>query len=140
MGIDYSGLPFGKGSRKADKGRKDRKALQEARVDKGTVYARQLGLCYALGISLVCTRLMEDPHELIPVGAGGRRTSRNRVGLCRRCHDEAQGRVGGNRLVFDWPGKAEGVRPNADQPGNVRCFWKKMDSQDRGGCRMAATK
>lgn len=76
-------------------------------------------------VSPVCTFFMDDPHELIPVGVGGPRESWNRVGLCRADHREAQGRVGGNRLLFDWVGKDDGLQPNADQPGNVTCRWVK---------------
>ncbi len=80
--------------------------------------------CVGWRINPGCTYDAVDPHELIPVGIGGARESWNRVAVCRSCHREAQGRVGGNRLVFDWPGKADGAKPNADEPGNVTCYWR----------------
>lgn len=103
---------------------RNRKAQLAANVDRAVVFARQSQTCFAVAVSPVCTKRVQDPHELIPQGRGGPQESWNRVGLCRACHDAAQGRVGGNRLIFDWPGKADGAKPNADQPGHVTCRWK----------------
>jgi len=94
-----------------------------AATDRQRVFERQQHTCFAVGVSKVCRRRVQDPHELVPVGAGGKRVSRNRVGLCRPCHDAAQGKVGGNVLIFDWVGKADGQPPNADQLGNVTVKW-----------------
>lgn len=87
-------------------------------------------VCVGHGVNPGCQYFAVDPHELIPVGRGGPRESWNRVPVCRCCHREAQGRVGGLRLIFDWPGKADGAKPNADEPGNVTCYWRKGDDGD----------
>lgn len=105
--------------------KKRRQTMVVAALDRGKVFRRQAGVCYAAGVSPVCTGRVQDPHELIPVGAGGPRISSNRVGVCRACHKAAQGRVGGNLLKFDWPGQVDGQPPNADQAGNVTCRWDK---------------
>lgn len=104
--------------------KKRRLHMKVAAVDRTKVFRRQSGVCYARDVSPVCTGVVQDPHELIPVGRGGKRVSSNRVGVCRVCHDEAQGRVGGNRLIFEWPGQDEGQPPNADEPGNVTARWR----------------
>lgn len=103
---------------------KRRLHMKVAAVDRTKVFRRQGGVCYARAVSPVCTGTVQDPHELVPVGRGGKRVSSNRVGVCRVCHDEAQGRVGGNRLIFEWPGMDEGQPPNADEPGNVTVRWR----------------
>ena len=103
---------------------KKRKGQAVANQDRGRVFGRTGGWCFTRHVSPVCQGRAVDPHELIPVGAGGKRESWNRVPLCRACHDETQGRVGGNRLVFDWPGKADGRPPNADEAGNVKAAWR----------------
>lgn len=118
-----------KGPVARDRAKRNRKAAAVAISDREKVRRRQQGRCFAEGISPVCTGLMQDPHELIPVGAGGKRESRNRVGLCRVDHDEAQGRVGGNRLVFTWRGQRDGKPPNADEPGNVGCYWRERPAR-----------
>lgn len=118
-----------KGPVARDRAARKRKGQQVANQDRGRVFGRTGGWCFARHVSPVCQGRAVDPHELIPVGAGGPRESWNRVGLCRACHDEAQGRVGGNRLIFTWPGKADGGRPNADVAGNVTCEW--VGKQDR---------
>lgn len=155
MPIDYSQLAFPKVKPKAapakpakgpvarDRAKRNRKAAAVAGTDRERVRQRQRGRCFAEGISPVCTGLMQDPHELIPVGAGGKRESRNRVGLCRKCHDEAQGRVGGNRLVFTWRGQRDGKPPNADEPGNVGCRWQERPARnlragEKKGCKGTA--
>lgn len=104
--------------------RKRRLHMKVAAIDRTKVFKRQGGVCYARGVSPVCTFTVQDPHELVPVGRGGKRVSSNRVGVCRVCHDEAQGRVGGNRLIFEWPGHDEGQPPNADEQGNVTVRWR----------------
>lgn len=94
--------------------------MRDAADDRDqVVLARHGGRCVGSGVNPGCTGVAIDPHELIPVGAGGKRVSENRVGVCRCCHNEAQGRVGGLRLRFHW---ASG-RPNADIPGNVMPWW-----------------
>jgi 5-methylcytosine-specific restriction endonuclease McrA len=130
--IDYQKLALPKKGARTKKTRKplramrprQRKILDAAAVDRVRVFARQNWTCFAAQVSPVCRQKLQDPHELIPVGRGGKRESWNRVGLCRPCHRAAQGRVGGIRLLFDWDGRAEGRLPNADKPGNVRCRWK----------------
>lgn len=159
MGIDYSLLAFPKKGApkpvvakpaavpaKKPKGpvararaTKKRKAQAVAAKDRGKVFGRTGGWCFARHVSPVCQGRAVDPHELIPVGAGGPRESWNRVPLCRRDHDEAQGRVGGNRLVFEWPGKADGKPPNADEPGNVTATWRGADHGAGRPDRKAAT-
>jgi hypothetical protein len=127
VAVDYSGFAFPK-TGKTEKQRRASKrqtlVLAPAAKDRARVFARQGGRCIALLVSPVCTGLAVDPHELIPVGRGGKRVSSNRVGICRACHDAAQGRVGGNRLIFEWTGMADGAAPNADQSGNVTCRWR----------------
>lgn len=103
-----------------------RAMLKAAAADRELVRERQRGLCFAWGVAPGCQQWMHDPHELIPVGAGGPRISSNRVGVCRSCHREAQGRVGGNRLTFEWPCKADGRLPNADLPGFVTAVWRPL--------------
>jgi hypothetical protein len=101
-----------------------RKKLKAAAVDRDTkVMPRYGGKCVAVGVSPVCTVRAEHPHELIPRGVGGPAESWNREPICAADHRECQGRVGGNRLIFDWPGKSDGARPNADVPGNVTVKW-----------------
>lgn len=127
MGIDYSKLALAKTGEtpKKRRARRRRANLAAAGVDRDTrVMNRHGGNCVALGISPVCTKRAVDPHELIPVGRGGPRESWNRVPICRACHRAAQGAVGGIKLWFDWPGKADGGKPNADQPGNLKVTWK----------------
>lgn len=147
MGIDYSLFKFGKVAKKAApsvkpvkqkaaplaktgktpkdlRAARNRKAQTVANRDRGRVFGRTGGWCFTRHVSPICQGRAVDPHELIPVGAGGKRESWNRVPLCRACHDETQGRVGGNRLVFEWPGKADGRPPNADEPGNVQATWR----------------
>lgn len=118
-------VPKGKpNTPKVRRARRRRQLFADAADDREVVYLRQGYVCFAFRVSPVCTGRVQDPHELIPVGAGGPRESWNRVGTCRACHRAAQGRVGGNRLVYDWPGKADGRPPNADVPGNVTCSWR----------------
>lgn len=114
-----------------------RKLLAVAADDRAVVFKRDTPRgewrprCVGWRINPGCKYYATDPHELIPVGRGGKRESWNRVSVCRCCHREAQGRVGGLRLIFDWPGKADGAKPNADQPGNVTCYWRKGDDGRR---------
>jgi 5-methylcytosine-specific restriction endonuclease McrA len=125
--IDYSLFQLGKkrhDTPSKDRARRKRKAQPAANADRDTVFQRQGWVCFAVGVSPVCTGDVCDPHELIPVSRGGPRVSWNRVGLCRTCHRQAQGRVGGIRLVFTWVGKDQGQQPNADQRGNVTCSWR----------------
>jgi hypothetical protein len=124
-GIDYSGLAFPKGeSRKTTKGRKDRANRNTRRTVKDLVFVRDRNTCRAYGVSPVCSKRPVDRHELVPVGRGGKITTRNCVAVCRACHDAAQNNLGGLPLVFDWPGKGSGQAPDADRPGNVRAAWK----------------
>ncbi len=120
MKWDWNGFAFPKGDAKP--------TAKEGRSITDQVFDRQRQICFAQGISPVCTGKPDDPHELIPRGAGGRKSLTNTVGVCRPCHDAAQGRVGGNLLVFDWKGKADGRPPRADIPGNVSCRWKRIRS------------
>lgn len=173
MGIDYSLLAFPKkgapkpvakpavpakvapakkpkGPVARDRAARKRKAQAVAAKDRGRVFGRTGGWCFARHVSPVCQGRAVDPHELIPVGAGGPRESWNRVPLCRACHDAGQGRVGGNLLIFDWPGKADGKPPNADEPGNVTVTWRGADhgagrpdrkaatGPEKGGCKRTA--
>jgi hypothetical protein len=126
MAIDYRGFaqPKTGDTPKRRRARRRRKVLAAGAVDRDTqVMNRYGGLCVAHRVSPVCQRRACDPHELIPRSQGGPLESWNREPICRACHRETQGRVGGNRLMFNWPGKAEGQRPNADQPGNVQPIW-----------------
>jgi hypothetical protein len=100
--------------------------MKVAALDRAAVFARQGGRCAGLGINPTCTGVAVDPHELVPVGAGGKRISQNRVGLCRACHRETQGRVGGLRLRFFWGWSA----PNADRVGNVLPWWDATAGKD----------
>jgi 5-methylcytosine-specific restriction endonuclease McrA len=131
MAIDYTGdgwaFPKGTGTPKQRKDRRNRDARTVAADDRVAVFERQKYGCFAWGISPVCTGRVRDPHELIPVSKGGKRESWNRVGLCRSCHDATDSTMGGRRLFFDWPGKAERKPPNADKRGQVTCRW-----QERG--------
>lgn len=113
-----------KGPEARRRARKRRLHMKVAAIDRTKVFRRQGGVCYARAVSPVCTGAVQDPHELIPVGRGGKRVSTNRVGVCRACHDAAQGRVGGNLLIFEWPGMDEGQAPNADEQGNVTVRWR----------------
>ena len=137
MAIDYSGFRFAKGQPKQPGkaaglkrsklkpiSKKQRAKIQPAADDRQRVFEREGHVCFAVNVSKVCTGKCEDPHELIPVGRGGPRESWNRVGICRACHRAAQGTVGGARLIFSWPGMAEGAKPNANKPGNVTCRWR----------------
>ena len=126
MGIDYSKFAIPKDGQTPKKRRaaRRRKTLKAAAIDRDTkVFPRYGGRCIAFGVSPVCTEWAEHPHELIPRGAGGPAESWNRVPTCAADHRECQGRVGGNRLVYDWPGKEDGQLPNADVPGNVKAKW-----------------
>jgi hypothetical protein len=120
-----TGLAFPKPGDTPSRARKKRKgqAQREAAKDKARVFARSYGACVGVHVSPVCQRVAVHPHEIVPVGAGGRRISRNRVGICAACHREVQGRVGGNRLIIRWPGDTDGVPVNADL-GNVWCEWR----------------
>lgn len=80
--------------------------------------------CAAYGVSPVCTTRARDPHELVRRGAGGKISLDNSVPVCRECHHEADGKIGGNRLVFDWKGKADGLAPKASESGNVWPVWR----------------
>lgn len=111
-------------TRKQERQTEASRAERAASADKVKVVHRQHGVCIGFGVNPHCWGVIHDAHELIGRGQGGPRESWNRVGVCRCCHREAQGRVGGNRLLFDWPGKADGAKPNADEPGNVRCHWR----------------
>lgn len=128
-GVQAPATPPARPPRRKAKGTAKRRAKKRTRTlavaadDRQVVFTRQHHTCFAVLVSPVCTRTVQDPHELVPVGVGGKRVSRNRVGLCRADHQEAQGRVGGNRLVFDWPGKDAGEPPNADVLGNVTVTW-----------------
>ncbi len=126
MAIDYSGFAFPKTGHtpKTLRAKRRRTSLAAAAVDRDArVINRHGGRCVGLGVNPTCQGKATEPHELIPVGAGGPRESWNRVPVCRACHNEAQGRVGGNRLKFSWPGIRAGGLPNADKPGNVRVWW-----------------
>lgn len=112
---DWTGFKWGKGQPKP--------TATEGRTITQQVFARQKQVCIAHGISPVCTYRPEDPHELIGRGAGGRKSLTNSVGICRACHNVAQGKVGGNALLPDWPGKAEGAEPRADVLGFVTWRW-----------------
>jgi 5-methylcytosine-specific restriction endonuclease McrA len=91
------------------------------------VFRWQRHVCFAQGVSPVCIGRCEDPHEIVPRGAGGVKSLANTVGVCRPCHNAAQGRVGGNRLIFDWTGRAEGQPPQANKRGQVWCWWRSSD-------------
>jgi 5-methylcytosine-specific restriction endonuclease McrA len=82
-------------------------------------------ICWAYGVSPVCTKWATEPHELIPRGAGGKVSLANSVATCRACHNAAQGRVGGLKLVATWGGKDEGRPPRADLRGFVRPIWRR---------------
>lgn len=125
--IDYSALAFPKGeSRKTEKGRKDRADVANRRDVKALVFDRDRNTCRAYGVSPVCTKRPWDRHELIPVGRGGKITTRNCVAVCRRCHDAAQNALGGLPLAFDWAGKDRGLAPDADTPGAVWAVWRSI--------------
>lgn len=113
-----------KGQRPANKAKraKTRGIRTAGRSVKGKIFDRQSDVCIAAGVSPVCTSRVEDPHELIP-GRPRRITLSGSVGVCRACHNVAQGRVGGNLLVFDWAGKSDGAKPRAHITGNVRPIW-----------------
>lgn len=81
--------------------------------------------CWAYGISPVCQKRATDPHELVRRGAGGKVSLENSVASCRACHNQADARVGGNRLTADWDGKADGLPPKANVQGNVRAIWRR---------------
>lgn len=104
--------------------RRNRAMRADAADDRARVFARQGHVCFAVHVSPVCKRRVRDPHELIPVSEGGPRVSWNRVGVCRQCHHATDATIGGRRLMFNWPGKADGQPPNADVPGNVTCYWR----------------
>jgi hypothetical protein len=127
MAIDWSGfgLPKTGQTPKKRKAARRRHELTVAAGDRdGQVMTRYGGKCVASGICPTCTGWAMDPHELIPVGAGGERASYNRVPICRTCHQEAQGRVGGIRLLFDWRGRHEGQAPTADVLGTLLVLFR----------------
>lgn len=110
---------------KKRRARRRRAAMAAAAVDRDTrVMNRYGGRCIAHGISPVCQGRAVDPHELVSVGAGGKREAYNRVPICRVDHREAQGRVGGARLKFDWAGRNEGRPPMADVRGMTKVTWQ----------------
>lgn len=110
---------------KRSRARRRRAALKAAADDRDQrVMGRYGGRCIAYGISPVCEGRAVDPHELIPVGAGGKREADNRVPICRADHQECQGRVGGNRLTFDWGGRVNGAPPLATVLGSVLVGWR----------------
>lgn len=79
--------------------------------------------CVGYGVSPVCTKRACDPHELIGRGVGGIVSWDNTVPICRACHHEADGKVGGNRLVFGWLGMDDGKAPRAWEAGNTWVQW-----------------
>lgn len=124
--IDYSGLAFPKGeARKTTKARTDRAKRTTRRDVKALVFERD-GTCRAYGVSPVCSKRPMDRHELIPMGRGGKVTTRNCVAVCRRCHDAAQNSLGIRPLVFHWTGKDRGLAPDADTPGDVWAVWRSI--------------
>lgn len=130
--IDYRGLAIPKTGEtpKTRRAARRRAALKAAGKDRdGIVFRRDGGRCAGWGVNPHCSGQAVDPHELIPVGIGGQRISSNRVGLCRSCHRETQGRVGGLRLRFfwAWPGP-----PNADMVGSVLPWWDATAGKDGG--------
>lgn len=128
MAIDYTILAQPKTGqttkqRRASRRRKTLKAAAGTRDSQ--VMNRYGGRCIAVNISPVCQGRAMDPHELISVGAGGSRVDAdNRAPVCRMDHNEAQGRVGGNRLLFSWKGKDEGQKPTATKLGTVKVSWR----------------
>lgn len=108
-----------------------RRAVHRTLVQRIFLQPHWHGRCSAEGVSPVCTGRARDPHELIPRGAGGEVSLENTVPICRECHHEANGKVGGNRLTYEWPGRADGVKPRADIPGNVRAVWKSRSRKGR---------
>jgi hypothetical protein len=125
VGIDYSGLAFPKDGQtpKKRKDKRNRDARAVAADDREQVFQRQRYQCIAWGISPECTGRCVHPHELIPVSRGGKRVSKNRVGICWACHAATDSTLGGRRLFFDWPGKKDGKPPDADKLGHVTCRW-----------------
>lgn len=94
------------------------------------IFERQAFVCIAFGVCPYCTGRPQDPHELIFRSRGGKVSLTNSVGICRACHGHANSSLGGNRLAFDWQGKAYGQPPRADLLGNVRPIWLGQSSQD----------
>lgn len=128
MPMDYSQLAIPKtgDTQKKSRARRRRQTLKAAAKTRDSqVMNRYGGRCIAEGISPVCTGRAMDPHELVGVGAGGSRVDPdNRVPTCRTDHREAQGRVGGNRLIYGWKGKDDGQKPTATVRGTVSVTWK----------------
>lgn len=130
-------LPFRKPAGPTAKARakKRSKAMRAAMKDTRILRRRQTygdepkARCFFVPLAPAwCKGWMQDPHEIVPVGAGGKRVSANRVGVCRPCHDHVQGQVGGNDLAVEWRGKADGLPPNADEPGNCWPAWNRGKS------------
>ncbi len=127
--IDYTdrkAFAFPKSGRTPAMDRQTRGGQHERRkaLVKTQVVKREGGYCIAWGVSPQCQRLARDRHELIPESLGGPVETWNCVGICRVCHDLAQKTLGGARLVFTWPGKAQGGKPDANRPGNVKVAWR----------------
>lgn len=109
-----------------------RQAIKEQNDDRAKVEHRRIVdkilvdwkfRCAAYGVSPVCTKRAVDPHELVRRGQGGEVSPQNSVPVCRACHHEADGKIGGNRLVFHWKGEDDGLAPRADVASNVWAVW-----------------
>lgn len=122
----YRTCAIGKGvTRQEIKDQNDRLAKTEHRQTVQAILQHWNFQCWAFGVSPVCTRRATDPHELVRRGAGGEVSLANSVASCRACHHEADGKVGGNRLIADWAGKADGLAPNCQDKASIRPIWLK---------------
>jgi hypothetical protein len=131
-GIDYTvlALPKSGETTKQRRAKRRRKTLKAAAATRDSqVMNRYGGRCIAEPVSPGCRGRAVDPHELVTVGAGGSRVDPdNRVPVCRWCHEQAQGRVGGIRLLFGWVGKLEGQKPMATKLGSILVTWRPNQS------------
>jgi hypothetical protein len=122
-----------KGKRPAQVARraKQRKTLKARRSVKDHVFERdgkRFGGCVCRHVSPICTVTIDDRHEIIPVGKGGKVTIRNAVGVCRADHDAAHGEPGaGRRIEFTW----DGPEPDAEA-GNYRVHWRPEGARKAG--------
>lgn len=129
--IDYTALEAVGGLAKTGTRPADRQAerrdddLDVQRAARRAIDLRQRSRCYAEDVSPVCRKVLQDPHHLLRrsqtrgMPPAYRHATRFQVGLCRPCHREADARVGGVRLRFEW----DGDEPNADKDGHVRPVW-----------------
>lgn len=122
-----------KGKRPAQVARRAKKRAKRAvrRSVKDHVFDRELkrfGGCICRNVSPICTVTIEDRHEVVPIGAGGKVTIQNAVGVCRADHDAAHGEPGvGRRIEFTW----EGPEPDAEA-WNLMVHWRPDGARKAG--------